>query len=56
MAVTSTVYGSSIPKAVTLTGTEEEVMAALANKGVHAHQVISATLSGTTMTARYIKP
>jgi hypothetical protein len=56
MTLTSTVYGSGITKAVTFTGTEPEVMGGLADANIHAHQIISITLSGTTMTARYIKP
>ena len=56
--LTKTTYGTTgkLIRGVTLTGTEEEVMTALSDDNVHSHQIISLTLSSTTMTARYLKP
>ena len=58
MTLSTTTYGTSgkLIRAVTLSGTEEEVMTALSDNNVHAHQMLSMTLSSTTMTARYLRP
>jgi len=57
-SLSTTAYGTAgkLIRAVTLMGTEAEVMAALSDNNVHAHQIISLTLSSTTMTARYLRP
>jgi hypothetical protein len=56
MTLSSTVYGTGIEKAGKMVGTEAEVLAGLANLNVHAYQIISITLSGTTCTAYYMRP
>ena len=56
--LTKTTYGTvgTLIRGVVMTGTEAEVMAALSDDNVHAHQIVSMTLSSTTLTVRYLKP
>ena len=58
VTLTKTTYGTAgkLIRGVTLTGTEEEVMTSLSDDNVHSHQILTMTLSSTTMTVRYLKP
>jgi len=56
--LTKTTYGTvgTLIRGVVMTGTEAEVMTALSDNNVHAHQIVSMTLASTTLTVRYLKP
>jgi hypothetical protein len=56
MTLSSTHYGAGIEKGGVMIGTVKEVMTGLADGNIHAHQIVSITLSGTTCTAYYLKP